>query len=127
MEGPSLTLAAEQLQPFCGKVIKSVSGNTKIGKERLENREVKDIFSWGKHLVFQFDEFAMRVHFMLFGTFEADVEGKSVTGDYRRAKEPRLKLEFENGEICMYNCSIKFIESRKAKIEYDFSIDIMSK
>jgi endonuclease VIII len=127
MEGPSLYLASQQLQPFVGKTVKSLSGNTKIGKERLLNKEVLEIFSWGKHLVFQFDEFAIRTHFMLFGTFEATIDGVQVTGDYKRAYEPRLKLDFDNGEIEMFNCSIKFIESKDAKGEYDFSIDVMSK
>jgi endonuclease VIII len=127
MEGPSLFLAKEQLKPFKKKRILSVSGNTKIGKERLEGRIVKDIFSWGKHLVFQFDDFAMRVHFMLFGTFEAVVDGKRVTGDYKRTLVPRLGLAFPNGEILMFNCSIKFIENAEAKGEYDFTTDVMSK
>lgn len=127
MEGPSLTLAAEQLKPFKGKTIRAVSGNTKIGKERLEGQRVKDIFSWGKHLVFQFDTFALRVHFMLFGTFEAEVDGAWVTGDYRKARESRLSLSFDNGVINMYNCSLKYLEERAAKKTYDFSVDIMSR
>lgn len=126
MEGPSLYLAQKQLKAFKNQSIVIVNGNTKIGKERLLKKQVKDIFAWGKHLVFQFPDFAMRVHFLLFGTFEATINGVSVTGDYRRAREPRLKLEFQNGYIDMFNCSIKFIESSTAKKEYDFSIDIMS-
>jgi endonuclease-8 len=39
---------------------------------------------------------------------------------------PRLRLIFENGEIDLYSCSLKYIESKKAKEEYDFSISIMS-
>lgn len=127
MEGPSLRLAKEQLKPFIGKQVLTVDGNTKIGKERLAGLQVKDIFSWGKHLVFQFDTFAMRIHFMLYGTYEAVVAGKAVTGDYRRAKVPRLSLTFENGEILMFNCSIKYLEGKKVKNDYDFSTDIMSK
>lgn len=115
MEGPSLYLAKQQLTPFIGKKINSLSGNTKIGKERLAEKVVEDIFSWGKHLVFQFDDFALRVHFMLFGTFEAVVEGESVTGDYKRTKEPRLELSFDNGDIKMFNCSLKYIEQKKCK------------
>ena len=69
MEGPSLVLAKEQLRPFKGKTVLAVSGNTKIGKERFVGQKVRDIFSWGKHLVFQFDGVALRFHFMLFGTF----------------------------------------------------------
>ncbi len=126
MEGPSLKIAKEQLKPFKGKIILKVSGNTKIGKEKLLDLNIKDIFSWGKHLVFQFEPFAMRVHFMLFGTFEAVINGKKVTGDYKRVRIPRLELQFENGTISMFNCSIKYIEEKKLKSSYDFSVDLMS-
>ncbi|HYE22742.1 MAG TPA: endonuclease [Verrucomicrobiae bacterium] len=128
MEGPSLYLAAEQLKPFKGKSANKVSGNTKFGKERLKNKKVVDIFSWGKHLVFQFDQFALRIHFMLFGSFEATVNGKAVTGDYQRKnREPRLKLEFPNGNIIMFSCSVKYIESPNAKSIYDFTVNVLSK
>lgn len=127
MEGPSLYLAREQLRPFKGKAVLESSGNTKLDKSIFVGREVKDIFSWGKHLVFQFDSFALRIHFMLWGTFEAQIDGQWVTGDYRRARVPRLALRFENGAINTYNCSLKLIESGNAKRDYDFSIDIMSR
>ena len=126
MEGPSLLLAEEQLAVLKGQTVRVVSGNTKIGKERFLSKEVKDIFSWGKHLVFQFDTFAFRVHFLLFGTYEATVNGISVTGDYKRTKEPRLTLEFDNGEIKQFNCSIKIFEDPNLEASYDFSLNIMS-
>jgi endonuclease VIII len=127
MEGPSLALAAEQLAPFKGKTVKAVSGNTTIGKERLVDEKVRDIFSWGKNLVFQFDTFALRFHFMLFGTFTAEVKGKSVTGDYLgKSKIPRLMMEFSNGHIKTYNCSIKVFEHENFKSTYDFGTDLMS-
>lgn len=126
MEGPSLYLAAEQLQPFAGRRITGVSGNSKIGIERLAGLEVRQIFSWGKHLVFQFDTFALRVHFMLWGTFAATVKGQSVTGDYRRSGPPRLVLLFPNGEITIWAASVKFVEDANAKAAYDFSADVMS-
>ena len=128
MEGPSLFLAQEQLKPFKKQVILAAEGNTKaVDAATLVDKEVKDIFAWGKHLVFQFDTFAIRIHFLLFGTFEAEVGGAWVTGDYRRARVPRLALTFSNGQINMYNCSVKIIESKNAKKEYDFTRDIMSK
>ena len=127
MEGPSLYLAQAQLRPFKRKVVLDATGNTKLDKAIFVDRRVKDIFSWGKHLVFQFDAFALRIHFMLWGTFEAQVDEKWVTGDYRRARVPRLALRFENGVVNTYNCSLKLIESRNAKRDYDFSIDIMSR
>ena len=126
MEGPSLFLAAEQLQPFAGRRIQRVSGNSKIGIERLAGLRVKEIFAWGKHLVFQFDTFALRVHFMLWGTFAATVRGRSVTGDYRRSGPPRLVLEFPDGEITIWAASIRFVEDADAKGAYDFAADVMS-
>ncbi len=86
MEGPSLYLAQRQLRDFRKQKVLAVSGNTKEDKARLNGLVVRDIFSWGKHLVFQFDDFALRVHFMLFGTFTANVGGHSVTGDYKKHK-----------------------------------------
>ena len=126
MEGPSLYLAAEQLQPFSGRTILKVSGNSKIGIERLLGQTPGEIFAWGKHLVFQFDDFALRVHFMLWGTFAATVEGVSVTGDYRRSGPPRLILEFANGEITMWAASVKFVEGPAARSTYDFTANVMS-
>ena len=126
MEGPSLYLAANQLRPFKGKTVLSVSGNTKIEKERILNKKVKNIFAWGKHLVIQFDDFALRTHFLLFGSFEATVNDSPLTGDYRRSYAPRLQLDFENGTIRLFNCSVKFLETGNAKASYDFRIDIMS-
>jgi endonuclease VIII len=126
MEGPSLFLAKEQLKPFKKKVVLRASGNTTIEKGRLEGQVVRDIFSWGKYLLFQFGGFALKVHFLLFGTFSAVVEGKSVTGDYKKTRVPRLALTFENGQIKMYNCSVKITEHPRVKTTYDFAADIMS-
>lgn len=127
MEGPSLYLAADQLKPFKGKTVLSVSGNSKIEKERMPGKTVKNIFAWGKHLVIQFDDFALRTHFMLFGAFEATINNATLTGDYRRSYIPRLQLDFENGDIKLFNCSVKFLETRNARAVYDFTIDIMSR
>lgn len=126
MEGPSLLLAEEKLQPFCSKKILAVSGNTSLEKERFIGEEIKNIFSWGKHLIFQFKSYGLRVHFLMFGTFMATVEGESITGDYKKTQTPRLVLEFNNGHIDMYNCSIKIIEDADIRSSYDFSANIMS-
>jgi endonuclease-8 len=104
----------------------SVSGNTKIEKERILEKKVKTIFPWGKHLIIQFDEFALRTHFLLFGAFEATVDDSNLTGNYQRAYTPRLQLDFENGTIKLFNCSVKFLETANAKAGYDFTVDIMS-
>lgn len=127
MEGPSLYLASEWLAPFVGKIILAVEGNTKIGKERLGEKTILDIFSWGKHLVFQFDNFALRIHFLLYGSFEAILKDKKVTGDYPKKRvSPRLTLIFEEGQIIFYSSSLKYLETSHARNLYDFSTDIMS-
>jgi len=127
LEGPSLYLASEWLAPFVGKTISRVEGNTKIGKEKLDGKMVVDIFSWGKHLIFQFDDFALRVHFLLYGSFEATFEDKKVTGDYPKKRiNPRLALFFDEDEIIFYSCSLKYLETPNARNLYDFSTDIMS-
>jgi endonuclease-8 len=128
MEGPSLKLTAEELSYFIGKTIQEVTGNTKMGKEHLCNKKVLSIFSWGKHLVFQFDTFAIRIHFLLFGSYRAHINGQTTEGDYYKPKEmePRLKLDFKDGNICFYSCSIKRIDDSDIKKTYDFSIDIMN-
>jgi len=126
MEGPSLYLAAEQLQPFAGRYIRHVAGNSKIGIERMAGQKVTAIFAWGKHLVFQMETFALRVHFMLWGTFAATVKGRSVTGDYRRSGPPRLVLNFPNGDITIWAASVRFVEDADAKAAYDFAASIMA-
>jgi endonuclease-8 len=126
MEGPSIHLAAEQLRPFVRQRIQTVSGNSKVGIERLGGQRVFDIFACGKQLVFQFDVFAIRVHFLLWGTFSATVDGQSVTGDYRRSGPPRLMMTFRDGEITIWSASIKFIESACARAKYDFTTDVLS-
>jgi endonuclease-8 len=126
VEGPSLHLAAEQLQPFVGRQIDSIEGNSRIGIDRLAGENVREIFAWGKHLVFQFDTFALRVHFMLWGTFAATVDGSSVTGDYRRTGPPRLVLHFANGEITIWAASVKFVEDSHTRQSYDFTADVLA-
>jgi endonuclease-8 len=126
LEGPSIHLAVEQLQPFVGRRVTSVSGNSRIGIERFNRKRVVRIFAWGKHLVFQFDTFALRVHFLLWGTFAADVRGVSVTGDYRRTGAPRLVLTFANGAITIWSASLRILDTADAREDYDFTADVLS-
>lgn len=126
MEGPSIRLAAEQLRPFIGRRVTRVSGNSHAGIERLKRKKLKAIFGWGKHLVFQFDTTALRVHFLLWGALAAIVNGASVTGNYRRTSAPRLVMGFDNGDITVWSSSLKFIDDRDVSRAYDFTTDILS-
>ncbi len=115
-EGPSILLARESLLPFIGKKIKAVHGNTKIEKERLINQNIRDIKTWGKHLLICFDRFTLRIHFMMFGSYLINE---------RKSTPLRLSMEFKKEEINFYTCSIQFLEDTPDQI-YDFSSDVLN-
>jgi endonuclease-8 len=127
MEGPSLALAAEQLQPFAGLVVQDVRGNARIDRERFRGQRLSAVFNHGKQLFMQFPGFALRTHFLLYGTYEAEVEGVQVSGDYVRTREPRLVLRFANGEVRMFNCSLRIVEQADVAATLDFRTDVLSK
>jgi endonuclease VIII len=116
-EGPSLVIAKEEMIPFIGKKIIAVSGNTKTDKERILNKKLLDIKTWGKHLLFCFDKnFTIRIHFLMFGKYLVNA---------KREGDPRLSIQFKNGEINLYTCSVKFIEEPLDEI-YEWSADVLS-
>jgi endonuclease VIII len=115
-EGPSLVIAKEEMMPFIGKKIIAVSGNTKTDKEKILNKKLFDIKTWGKHLLFCFDGFTIRIHFLMFGKYLVNA---------KRQGDPRLSMQFKNGEINLYTCSVKFIEEPLNEI-YDWSADVLS-
>ena len=115
-EGPSLVIAKEEMIQFIGKKILDVSGNTKTDKERLLNKKLVDIKTWGKHLLFCFKGFTVRIHFLMFGKYLVNA---------RREKDSRLTMQFKNGEINLYTCSVKFIEEPLDEI-YDWAADVLS-
>jgi endonuclease VIII len=115
-EGPSLVIVKEQLQQFKGKKIIAVAGNTKIDKDRMLNKKLVDIRTWGKHLLLSFKDFSVRIHFLMFGTYRVNE---------KKDAPPRLSLGFSKGEINFYTCSVKIIEDPLDEI-YDWSADVLS-
>jgi endonuclease-8 len=115
-EGPSIVILKEAVQSFKGKKILQVSGNSKIDYHQLENKKVIDFKSWGKHFLICCKGITLRVHFMLFGSYRIDE---------RKEGPPRLSLEFENGELNFYACSLKIFHEEPDKI-YDWSADVMN-
>lgn len=115
-EGPTIVIFKEEVQQFTGKKILSVSGNSKIDQQRLAGKTVVAFKSWGKHFLICFEDFSLRIHFLLFGSYRVNE---------RKETSPRLSLEFENGEINLYACSVKFIEGAIDNT-YDFTSDVMN-
>lgn len=115
-EGPSIVILKEEVQKFKNKKIESIKGNSKLNIKRMEGKRVKDFKSWGKHFLICFDDFTLRIHLMLFGSYRIN-ESKDAS--------PRVSLKFKNGEINFYSCAVKFIEG-DLKETYDWEVDLMS-
>ena len=115
-EGPSIVILKELVQPFKGKKIVEVGGNSKMDIQRIAGQKVIDFKSWGKHFLICFKNFTVRIHFMLFGSYRIN-ERKETT--------PRLSLKFAAAEINFYTCSVQFIDE-DPDIVYDWTSDVMN-
>ncbi len=73
--------------------------------------------SWGKHFLIQLPTLALRIHFLLFGSYRINED---------REAAPRLSLEFGGGEVLnFYACSIRTLDA-DLDAQYDWSVDVMS-
>jgi endonuclease-8 len=117
MEGPSLVILKEELKPFIGKKVLNSSGNAKIDHGRITGKKISDIKSWGKHSLIEFEDFSIRIHFLMFGSYRINE---------RKESTPRLQLQFANGqELNFYTCAIRFVEGDLDDV-YDWSADVMN-
>jgi endonuclease VIII len=124
MEGPSLVILREELEPFRGKKVLKVAGNTTQLKESLNGRTLQSIDTWGKQLFLTFSLSAQsdppivtRTHFLMFGSYTIN--------EPKAERTPRLELKFRNGVVYFYACSIKFGGDEYLK-DLDRRVDLMS-
>src|SRR6478736_1345239 len=115
-EGPSIVILKELVQPFKGKKIVEVGGNSKMDIQRIAGQKIVDFKSWGKHFLICFKDFTVRIHFMLFGSYRINERKHTVA---------RLRLICKNGELNFYACSVRFIDENIDGV-YDWSSDVMS-
>lgn len=115
-EGPSIIILKEAVENFTGRKILAISGNSKIDQQRLLNQKIVAFKSWGKHFLICFNDFTIRIHFLLFGSYLVNE---------KKDRPVRLSLAFKNGEINFYACAVKFIEEDLNTV-YDWSADVMS-
>jgi len=115
-EGPSIIILKELVQDFKGKKILKIGGNTKVDFSSLVNQKIIDFRSFGKNFFICFKKASIKIHFMLFGSYRIN-ETKDTP--------PRLSLQFKNGELNFYACSVKLIEEDLDKL-YDWSADVMN-
>ena len=115
-EGPSIVILRETIKSFNRKKIRKVSGNTTIDKKRLQNKTIRNIRSWGKHLLIEFDGFFVRIHLLMFGTYLVNE---------KKATPLKLGLQFAKGVVNFYTCDVKLVEGKPDDV-YDFSADVMN-
>lgn len=117
-EGPSLVILKEQTARFVGQEVVRAEGNTwAIDTARLVGQPIVALRTWGKHFLIQMPTMAVRIHFLLFGTYRIN-EG--------RDKTPRLSLGFLDGSVLnFYACSVKEIDY-DIDACYDWAADVMS-
>ena len=115
-EGPSIVILKEEATPFAGKKVISATGNAKIDIARMSGKKILAFASWGKHFLICFPGFTVRIHFLLFGTYRINTTKDAA---------PRLHLQFAQGELNFYTCSIKIIELSPDEI-YDWSGDVLN-
>lgn len=116
-EGPSLIIAREAMLGFKGKKISFVEGNSKIDQSRLLRKKLLDIRTWGKHLLLCFDDFTIRVHFLMFGSYRVN--------EKKEGAQPRLSMQFGKSELNLYSCAVKMIEEPLDEM-YDWAADVLS-
>ena len=115
-EGPSIVILKEAVQIFKGQKVIKVEGNTKIDKDRMKGEKIIDVKSWGKHFLICFPNFAVRIHFMLFGSYRINEE---------KDTPPRLSIIFKQGKLNFYACSVQVIDE-PLDLVYDWTADVMN-
>ena len=115
-EGPSIVILREEAARFAGKKIVAAAGNTSVDVQRLAGQRIVALRSWGKHFLIETAGFAVRIHLLMFGSYRINE---------RKDAPARLSLQFAQGELNFYTCSVKFIEEPLEAV-YDWRGDVMS-
>ena len=118
-EGPSLVILREESARFAGKKIVRAEGNTKaVDLERLAGQKVVSLRTFGKQFLIELPDVAIRIHFLLFGSYRID--------ERKEDRIPRLSLRFEDeSELNFYACSVREIDA-DLDAAYDWDADVMS-
>lgn len=119
-EGPSIVILKDAIKPFKGRKILEADGYGKnLDFGRLHGTKILDIKTFGKHLLVVFNDFTIRVHLLMFGSYRIN--------DDKKNRNPKLRMHFTNGEtLSFYAGSIVMIDEPLDDI-YDWSADVMNK
>ena len=114
-EGPSLIILKEKISIFINNKIINAEGYAKIEFDKIINKKIIDIKTWGKHLFICLKDINIEIHLRMFGSY---------TINERKPKiNPKLQLQFKNSELNFYVIDVKLISNLQA---FDWEADIMS-
>ncbi|WP_312765588.1 DNA-formamidopyrimidine glycosylase family protein [Epilithonimonas sp.] len=116
-EGPVIVLMKEDIQKFVGEKVIAVGGS-EIEEKILLGKSLKEIRLYGKQTYLVFDEINVRIHLLMFGSYEIDEQTKPDSN-------LRLGLSFKNGKAFFYTCSVKLLPYDFMKT-IDWEADVMS-
>lgn len=118
-EGPSIVIMKEACLKFQGMEILAAHGNAKIDFGKLIGKTVQDFRVWGKQTFIVLEkDLAVRIHLLMFGSYSVDEQTKP-------DRSLRLCLEFENGKLYFYTCSVRIFEENLDSA-FDFKADVLS-
>lgn len=115
-EGPSIIILKEKAAHLKNKIVSEATGYAKLDMGALEHKKIIDLKTWGKHFLICFNDFTIRIHFGLFGSYQFDTPKKV---------NPKLALHFNDTSIYFYVCTVKRLDEPLDEI-YDWERDIMS-
>ena len=116
-EGPVILLMKEHLQKFVGEQVVDVSGS-EIEESLIKGKTLKEIKLFGKQTYLIFDEINIRIHLLMFGSYEIDRQ-------IQPNENLRLGLSFKNGKALFYTCSVKLSPNNFLET-IDWEADVMS-
>jgi endonuclease VIII len=115
-EGPSIVILRGELAPFTGCRIRRAEGNAKIDMTRLVGEPVVAFRSFGKQTLIELPDVTIRIHLLMFGSYRINE---------RKDAAPRLSLQFDEGELNFYSCSVRLLDGDLDDL-YDWRADVMS-
>jgi endonuclease VIII len=116
-EGPSIVILRGEAQRFVGRTIRRAEGNAKIDMLRLTGQRIVSLRSFGKQTLIELPHVTIRIHLLMFGSYRID--------ERKEAAAPRLSLQFDEGELNFYSCSVRLLEGDLDEL-YDWRTDVMS-
>ncbi|WP_374443109.1 DNA-formamidopyrimidine glycosylase family protein [Epilithonimonas sp.] len=117
-EGPTIVLMKEELRKFIGQKVISIAGTVKFDHKLIADKKLKEIRLYGKQTYLIFDNFNIRIHLLMFGSYEIDEQTKP-------DKNLRIGLTFKNGKAFFYTCSVKLLPNDFLET-IDWEADVMS-